>query len=181
MKIFAFLFSGNYDELWKLTMFDREENLGYFGGSGIFTIYNDTDSLELGIRLIQAATNTDIDTSAPTVTFRPHDGEMGVPIGSNITITFDEAVRKTDGMPLTDSNVDSLITLMGSSGTDIAFDATIDANKKVITIDPTYDFSYSQSVYVGIGIVEDTANNAMAVTYAIFTTEQYTSPPLAPR
>jgi len=181
MKIFAFLFSGNYDMVWKLMMYDREENLGYFGGSRSFTINKETDSLELGIRLIQATTNTGTDTTAPTVTFSPSDGATRVAISSNITITFDEAVRKTDDMPLTNSNVDSLITLKDASGTDIAFDATIDANKKVITIDPTYDFSYSQSVYVGIGIVEDTANNAMAVTYATFTTEQYTSPPLAPR
>ena len=101
-------------------------------------------------------------------------------MSSNITITFDEAVRNTDDSALTNSNIDSLITLYDASGTDITFDATIDANKKVITIDPTSSLSYSQTVYVGIGIVEDTANNAMAVTYATFTTVQYTSPPLAP-
>ena len=173
MKIFAFLFSGNYDELWKLTMFDREENLGYFGGSGIFTIYKDTDRLSLGIKLIQATTNTDIDTSAPTVTFSPPNGATGVPISSNITITFDEAVRKTNDMPLTNSNIDSLIMLYDASGADIAFDATIDLSKRVITINPQDNLPTLRSVYVYIGAtVEDSADNAIAATSATFITMQ---------
>ena len=179
MKIFAFLFSGDH-YVEELIMDDHD--VGFYGESRSFTIRKDTNSLELGIRLIQATTNTGTDTTSPTVTFRPPDGATGVPISSNITITFDEAVRKTDDMPLTNSNVDSLITLMGSDDTNIYFDATIDANKKVITINPTYRFSYSQAVFVYIGAtVEDAANNAIAATYITFNTVLYTSPPLAPQ
>ena len=61
MKIFAFLFSGNYSE-YELIMWDRE--VGYYGESRSFTIGKKTDSLELGIRLIQATTNTGTDTSS---------------------------------------------------------------------------------------------------------------------
>ena len=170
MKIFAFLFSGNYSE-YELIMWDRE--VGYYGESRSFTISNQTDSLELGIRLIQATTNTGTDTSAPTVTFSPADGATGVAISSNITITFDEAVRKTDDMPLTNSNIDSLITLYDFSGADIDFDATIDANKKVITIDPTYYLTYSQTVYVAISAsVEDSSGNPITASSATFTAAQ---------
>ena len=61
MKIFAFLFSGNYSEF-ELIMWDRE--VGYYGESRSFIIGKQTDSLELGISLIQATTNTGTDTSS---------------------------------------------------------------------------------------------------------------------
>jgi len=76
---------------------------------------------------------------------------------------LNEAVRNIDDSALTDSNVDSLITLKAtnSSGSDIAFDATIDSDKEVITINPTSDFSSEQVIYVAIGAtVEDSSGNA---------------------
>ena len=81
-------------------------------------------------------------------------------------------MRNTDNSALTDSNVDSLITLKetNSSGSDIAFDATIDSDKKVITINPDSDFSSEQVIYVAIGAtVEDDANNAISASSATFT------------
>ena len=68
MKIFAFLFSGKYSE-YELIMWDRE--VGYYGESRSFTIGKQTDSLELGIRLTQATTNTDADTSSAYCDLQP--------------------------------------------------------------------------------------------------------------
>jgi len=113
------------------------------------------------------------DTTAPTVTFSPVTGATGVAISDNITITFSEAVRNIDNTVLTDSNIDSLITLRlnNTYGTNITFDATIDANKKVITIDPTNNLPNSQAVYVAIGAtVEDSADHVITVANATFTT-----------
>ena len=108
------------------------------------------------------------------MTFSPADGATGVAISSNITITFDEAMRNTDETPLTDSNIDSLITLNDASGASIDFDATIDINKRVITIDPTYSLSYLQTVYVAISAsVEDSSDNPITASSATFTTVQY--------
>ncbi len=168
MKIFAFLFSENYS----LPQLIMGREVGYYGESQSFSIGGQTDSLSLGISLIQATTNTVTDTATPTVTFSPPNGATGVPISSNITITFNEAMRNTNDTPLTDSNIDSLITLRYSAtGANIPFDATIDANKQVITIDPTSNFIYSHAVYVYIGAtVEDAANNAIAATYITFNT-----------
>ena len=92
-------------------------------------------------------------TLSPTVTFSPANSATGVAVDSNITLTFNEAVRNIDDTALTDSSVDSLITLKttNSSGSDIAFDATIDSDKKVITINPTSNFSSEQVIYVAIG------------------------------
>ena len=61
MKIVAFLFSGTHS---KLQLETGTHEVGYFGESGSFTIGKETDSLELGIRLIQATTNTGTDTSS---------------------------------------------------------------------------------------------------------------------
>ena len=117
-------------------------------------------------------TVTDVDDSAPSVTFSPLDSATNVAVSANITITFSEAVRNTDDSALTNANVDALITLKAtnSSGADIDFNATIDADKQIITIDPTNDFSLSQVVYVAIGTtVEDASDNAISASNATFT------------
>ena len=116
---------------------------------------------------------------APTVTFSPANGATGVPISNNITIIFSEAVRNIDNTMLTDSNsgdangVGRLITLRlnNTYGTNIAFYATIDTNKTVITIDTTNNLPHSQVVYVAIGAtVEDSAGNPITAANATFTT-----------
>ncbi|MDA9030708.1 Ig-like domain-containing protein [Candidatus Pseudothioglobus singularis] len=120
-------------------------------------------------------TFTAIDSITPTLTFSPVSAAANVANDSNITITFTEAIRNTDDSALTDSNVDSLITLKetNSSGSDIAFDATIDSDKKIITINPNSDFSSEQVIYVAISTtVEDDANNAISASSANFTARE---------
>ena len=93
--------------------------------------------------IASSATFTAIDTISPTLTFDPVDLENPVPVSDNITITFNEAVRNTNDSALTSSNVYGLITLKDSdeNGTDIDFNATIDSDKKIITINPDSNFS----------------------------------------
>ena len=183
MKIFAFLFQENYS---MSELFSGTREVGYYGESQTFSISANTNSLSLGITLIQVpGTGTDTggdsdtgggtDNMAPTVTFSPANGATGVAISDNIIITFSESVRNIDNTVLTDSNIDSLITLKltnanGANGANIAFDATIDANMKVITINPISNLFYSQAVYVAIGAtLEDSADNAITDN-ATFTT-----------
>jgi len=194
MKIFAFLFQENYS---MSELFPGTREVGYYGESQSFSIGTQTNNLSLGITLIQVpGTGTDTaggtdtgggtDYMAPTVTFSPANGATGVTISNNITITFSEAVRNIDNTVLTDSNsgdangVGSLITLRlnNTYGTNIAFYATIDTNKKVITIDPTNNLPHSQAVYVAIGAtVEDSAGNPITAANATFTTVQETTGP----
>mgnify|MGYP001452190754 CR=1 FL=1 len=113
------------------------------------------------------------DSTATTVTFSPVNGTAGVGVSSNITITFSEAVRSIDNTELTNNNIDSLITLKlnNASGSNINFDATINNDKTVITINPTSSLPSSQVVYVAIGAtVEDSAGNAITAANASFTT-----------
>jgi len=121
---------------------------------------------------------TTVDTAAPTATFNPLNGATDVAVDANITITFNEAIRLVNDSALTDSNVDALITLKdtNSSGSNIAFDATISGN--VITVNPSSDFSASQQVYVAIGTtVEDTSDNAYTGGSATFTVTANTQTP----
>jgi len=169
MKIFAFLFRENYSHY---DLFSAKREAGYYGESQSFSIGTNTNSLSLGITLIQVSGTDTGGGTDTTVTFSPANGATGVAISDNIIITFSEAVRNIDNTVLTDSNIDSLITLKltNAIGANITFDATIDANMKVITINPISNLFYSQAVYVAIGsTVEDSADNAITAN-ATFTT-----------
>ncbi len=171
MKIFAFLFQENYSTL--SDFFSGTRTLGYHGESESFYILHLQDPLDIPLQVPGTGTGGGSDNTAPTVTFSPANGATVVPISNNITITFSEAVRNIDNTVLMDSNIDSLITLKltNAIGANITFDATIDANMKVITINPISNLFYSQAVYVAIGsTVEDAADNPITAANATFTT-----------
>ena len=72
-----------------------------------------------------------------------------------------------------------MITLKDSDedGDNISFDATIDSNKQIITINPDSNFSSEQIVYLAIGAtVEDSSDNAITATN--ITLQQQTQRPL---
>jgi hypothetical protein len=178
MKIFAFLFKENYS---MSELFSGTREVGYYGESQSFSIGTNTNSLSLGITLQSTGTDTaggtgsggGTDTTAPTVLFSPANGATGVAISDNIIITFSEAVRNIDNTELTVSNIDSLITLKltNSNGNNITFDATINGDKTVITINPTSNLPNLQDVYVALGAtLEDSADNVITAANATFTT-----------
>jgi len=162
-----------------ISLANTDTNLPATGlADGTYKVY----AVDAAYNLSSASSNSVTvvtDTTAPTVSFSPANGATGVAISDNITITFSEAVRNIDNTVLTNSNsgdangVGSLITLRlnNTYGTNIAFYATIDTNKTVITIDPTNNLPQSQAVYVAIGsTVEDAAENSITAANATFTT-----------
>jgi len=195
MKIFAFLFREDYT-MQQLLSGVRE--VGYYGESQPFSIGTNTNNLKLGITLQSTGTTTGndggndngsqggIDSTAPTVTFSPANGTASIGVSGSITITFNEAVRNIDNTELTNNNIDSLITLKlnNANGNNISFNATINTDKTVITINPTSSLPNSQVVYVAIGAtVEDSAGNAIVAANVSFTTmplqsTMATQPPL---
>ncbi|MCT4508446.1 MAG: leucine-rich repeat protein [Tepidibacter sp.] len=113
------------------------------------------------------------DNTAPTVTFLPADSATGVAIDKNITITFNEAVRKIDNSELTNADLAGIIKLKKTdeNGTDVAFIATVDSQKKVITIKPNGNLDNNQVYYVEIkNQVEDESDNAITKSTATFKT-----------
>ena len=185
MKIFAFIFSNEYtpDQL-----LSGVSGVSYYGESPSFSIGTNTHNLSLGVTLQSASSaheNSDEEdttssgnqggtgNTAPTVTFSPVNGTAGIGVSENIIITFSEPVRNIDNTELTNNNIDNLITLKlnNASGNNINFDATINTEKTVITINPSSNLLYSQTVYVAIGAtVEDSAGNTITAANASFTT-----------
>jgi methionine-rich copper-binding protein CopC len=171
--------TGAADSQWNsvaITLVNTDTNLPATGlADGTYKVY----AVDAAGNLSSASSNsvtvatTVTDTTAPTVTFNPANGDTGEAISDNITITFSEAVRNIDNTVLTDSNIDSLITLKldNASGNNINFDATINGDKTVITINPTSNLPNSQAVYVALGAtVEDSTDNVITAVNATFTT-----------
>ena len=122
----------------------------------------------------QSATFTTLDSNAPSVIIDPLDKSGNVTRNTSITITFTEPVRSISNLPFDDNNVDNVVQLkeVNVNGTDIPYDATINAEKTVITVDPLSDFIFQQTIYVGIiNAIEDTSNNLVGTASSIFTTE----------
>ena len=132
---------------------------------------------------VASATFTAADIAGPTHEWSPSNTQTGVAIASDITLTFNEAVRRNDnnGTELTNSIIEELITLKktDTNGSNIPFNATIDNAKKIITINPTSDFSSEQVVYVSIdSSVEDDSGNSNTASSISFTAKDTITPTL---
>ena len=127
--------------------------------------------------VISGQTESGGDVTAPTFTFLPASGNTVWPVNKVITITANEPIRNADGSEITNANVASRLVLKetNSGGADIAFTATIDGTKTVITITPTTHYGEAQLVFVSINNVEDVNGNEVTVAVSsTFTTTDYT-------
>ncbi|CAB1367792.1 S8 family serine peptidase [Denitratisoma oestradiolicum] len=149
----------------------------YIKGSGTGTSFNGsliklagrTSALGLG-DFIGITTTTNFDTSAPTVSsFSPADEATAVAIGSNIVVTFSEAIQRGSGN----------IVLKTSAGATIAtYDATTSSNLSIsgstITVNPTNNLSHNTGYRLefSAGNIKDLAGNSYAGTSSYnFTTQ----------
>ncbi|OGO84910.1 MAG: hypothetical protein A2Y24_02325 [Clostridiales bacterium GWE2_32_10] len=113
------------------------------------------------------------DFDAPEITFSPLNAAIDVAIDSDITITFDEAVRNLDDSEVVDGDLAAMLTLKetDAAGADVAFTAIIDVTKQIITITPNANLTNNQVYYVAIGDdLEDSLDNAIEETSITFTT-----------
>ncbi|MCX6267335.1 MAG: alpha/beta hydrolase fold domain-containing protein [Bacteroidetes bacterium] len=112
------------------------------------------------------------ETAPPAATFVPANGSTLVALNVIPTITLNEPVRKTDGTPLTDSDLVSLVVFKttNASGTDVPFNAVINGSKTVITVTPVSNLDYSQPYYLAVAPIEDEAGNESGTQSATFTT-----------
>ncbi len=104
--------------------------------------------------------------------FDPADGDTVTDAGTDITLTFAEAIKSNaSNTDFTGSTIDNILTLkVGSStGSTIAFDATIDSAKKVVTITPSSNLA-NGAVYVAVSNNwYDADGNRGAAASAVFT------------
>ena len=100
------------------------------------------------------------DTTAPAVnSFIPTVGALGVAVGSNIVVSFSEAIAKGAGA----------ITLKTADGVTVAtYDASASANLSIsgntLTVNPSADLSYGTGYRVefAVGTIKDLAGNSYA-------------------
>ena len=93
-----------------------------------------------------------VDTTGPVPDFSPANGATVADPATNITLTFDEPVKKNAaGSDFANTDLSRILTLKktDSGGADIAYAASIDTAKKVITIDPAASLE-GGAVYVAI-------------------------------
>ena len=118
------------------------------------------------------------DTTAPTITtFSPSDGTTGVALGSNIVLTFNEAIQRGTGT----------IYLRSDSATGTVIESFNAANSNrlsisgtKLTIDPTNNLANNTHYYLTFasGTIKDVAGNSYAGTSSYdFTTEPDTTAP----
>ena len=145
-------------------------------GATIWFRWSDTnDAGSDGILAIDNLTITGeslVDNTAPVATFIPNNNATNVDLNTIPTITFDEAIRNIDNSDITDANVASLLVLKETddAGTDVPFTATIDADKKVITVTPTATLAFNQLYYFAVNPVEDASDNPTVLEAVTFTT-----------
>ena len=110
----------------------------------------------------------------------PKNGETNVLISTSIQFIFAEAIQNIDNSEITDANVNELLSLKETdvNGIDIPFTATINVDKKIITIIPNSEFNYLQTYYAAIGDVENSDESLIGSTEINFTTieEDITAP-----
>ena len=137
----------------------------------ISTGYYDT----AGNQGVAAAATFTVDTtgvSAPT--FNPGNGAATKDVTTDITLTFTEAIKRSDGTDFsTDAHLKEILTLKknNSGGDDITYTASIDSEKKVITIDPSSSLEEG-AVFVAVSTgYYDAASNAGTAASATFTVD----------
>jgi hypothetical protein len=112
------------------------------------------------------------DADPPVATFTPANSATDVLKWVKPAISFNEAIKKTDASAVTDADLSTLITFKKTdvSGADVPFTATIDATKKLITVNPSSNLDNSQLYYLAVGPVEDISGNESLLKSVTFTT-----------
>ena len=122
-----------------------------------------------------------VDTSVAAPVFSPAGGTTVGSASGNVTLSFTEAIHKdASGTALANSDLAGLLTLKKTDNTGdvIGFTATIDAAKKVITLDPSADLD-DGPVYVAISDQYwDAQGNQGSAANATFTVDTSVAAPV---
>jgi hypothetical protein len=114
------------------------------------------------------------DVTPPGLAFLPKDGEINIATNTKPEITFTEDVRLIAGnLAINSQNIDTCILFKkgGASGSNVAFDATV--NGRVVTITPSAALDPGATYYMAVraDVLEDFGDNALdTMLTASFTT-----------
>lgn len=107
------------------------------------------------------------DNVAPTATILPTTGVSGVSLGTNVTFTFSENVRKVDN-----SAIDASVVTFQNTTDVVAVPFTFDYTNKVLTVTPNSPLLALKNYTVTVTGIEDFNDNALSGSNSTsFTTE----------
>ena len=112
-----------------------------------------------------------------SVTFFPANTTITADNTTNITLTFNEPVRKANNYALTDSDITDIVTLTDSIGTNVAYTGSISGN--TITLNPSAvlaDGTYIITLLANM--VKDVNSNALSTQQSATFTVDTIHPPL---
>ncbi|HHX92253.1 MAG TPA: hypothetical protein GX688_01285 [Clostridiales bacterium] len=86
------------------------------------------------------------------IAFEPAQGKTNVYLDTDITLTFNSAMREADGSSITNAEISKIVTLRKGSATGsiVEYTGTINSAKKVMTLKPTDALSESTRYYIVI-------------------------------
>ncbi|MEL7656331.1 MAG: S-layer homology domain-containing protein, partial [Bacillota bacterium] len=117
----------------------------------------------------EADLNNDVD-----ITFKPKTKASDVNLDTEIYVTFGTSMKLANGSAITDSNINSFLSLrIGSkSGDTVDFTAKINSAKKMITITPKSDLNSNTKYYVVLTAdkLKNASGNENDSAYSYFTT-----------
>lgn len=110
----------------------------------------------------------------PVVTFSIEADQVNVPVDPVVTIELNQAVRMADGAEITDENVQDVIMFHEEDlqGANVAFEATINEEKTLITLTPVDDLASLQLYMLGVGELLGIDDELSDPVYINFTTEE---------
>ncbi|MBI3675180.1 MAG: Ig-like domain-containing protein [Proteobacteria bacterium] len=143
---------------------DLAANTGYYVIIPTGTISDLGDNAFAGLTSSTAlnfTTGTSSDSTPPTLmSSSPADNATGVAVGTNITMTFNEAVRAgTGSIEIHRSSDGSLVTSIA-----VTDSSQVTFSGSTVSINPTADLAVSTGYYIvlGSGVILDVAGNAFA-------------------
>lgn len=150
------------------------------------TFVEEMDDLEIVVfiqnnetkEVLQSAYSVEAALPAPTVSFWPADGVTISDFERDIIISFNQFMRFVDNSEITNANLTDFISLTDPSKGSIAFTATINDSKSLITLNPVDMLPESSVITITVddAEIEGINNVALAGTSASFTTEAYPVP-----
>jgi len=152
----------------------------YFHGSGTISLMNvnaDDITYETKPKRWTVASSADTPTESDEtsdITYSPKNAATNVKLDAKITITFDEAMEMYDGDSISNSDIDDFVELRksSSSGSTVAYSASINNAKTIITITPSSSLTKDTKYYVIIdkNSIRDNDENGNVAQSIYFTT-----------
>ncbi|WP_438988702.1 Ig-like domain-containing protein [Polaribacter sp.] len=157
---------------WVELTFDFSENASNIFMDNIVIIIGGDNTTEGDIYFFDDIKGPELYTS-PAQSFNPVNGATDVSIATNLEIATNDNFRNLDDSEITDLVGKVALKVGDESGADVAFSASINGDKNVITIDPTNDLDNSKTYWYGIvdNTIEYTTDDAVTGVSASFTTK----------